>query len=166
MVWAHRIMGAVAVTMTILWLCGLKTTLSYIPERGPSIFVTRTCFRLSYIELPPGILEGYDDYHAKRIKESQYHAMFELRDINNNILHLPSYKISPLYKGRSARRYQLLIPHWLTNLVAWSIFFLLWRRSRKPPKGHCQQCGYNLSGNESGRCPECDHRVEPTVDTA
>ncbi len=27
-------------------------------------------------------------------------------------------------------------------------------RSRYP-SGHCQSCGYNLTGNVSGRCPEC-----------
>jgi hypothetical protein len=25
----------------------------------------------------------------------------------------------------------------------------------KIPPGHCQICGYNLTGNVSGRCPEC-----------
>ena len=30
------------------------------------------------------------------------------------------------------------------------------RRLKWPrPVGHCQQCGYNLAGNVSGRCPEC-----------
>ena len=23
------------------------------------------------------------------------------------------------------------------------------------PPGHCRHCGYNLTGNVSGRCPEC-----------
>ena len=33
---------------------------------------------------------------------------------------------------------------------------LVWRFGRKPPKpGHCAFCGYNLTGNVSGRCPEC-----------
>jgi hypothetical protein len=25
-------------------------------------------------------------------------------------------------------------------------------------RGHCVECGYNLTGNRSGRCPECGHR--------
>jgi hypothetical protein len=28
------------------------------------------------------------------------------------------------------------------------------------PAGHCQQCGYNLTGNVSGRCPECGCSVD------
>ncbi len=32
---------------------------------------------------------------------------------------------------------------------------LVWRFGRKPIKpGHCR-CGYNLTGNQSGKCPEC-----------
>ncbi|MCP4251307.1 MAG: hypothetical protein GY778_30090 [bacterium] len=26
---------------------------------------------------------------------------------------------------------------------------------RKPRPGRCDQCGYDLTGNVSGRCPEC-----------
>jgi tetratricopeptide (TPR) repeat protein len=29
------------------------------------------------------------------------------------------------------------------------------RGSSAPPPGHCIQCGYSLTGNVSGRCPEC-----------
>ncbi len=33
---------------------------------------------------------------------------------------------------------------------------ILYRHDRRrPPPGHCQDCGYNLKGNESGICPEC-----------
>lgn len=28
---------------------------------------------------------------------------------------------------------------------------------RRYPAGCCQKCGYDLTGNESGRCPECAH---------
>ena len=26
-------------------------------------------------------------------------------------------------------------------------------------RGHCRKCGYNLTGNVSGRCPECGKKV-------
>ncbi|MHC4698177.1 MAG: hypothetical protein ACYTFA_15695 [Planctomycetota bacterium] len=43
-----------------------------------------------------------------------------------------------------------------------SIPFLLVRAGhvRKPPSGYCQKCGYNLTGNVSGVCPECGTKVE------
>ena len=28
------------------------------------------------------------------------------------------------------------------------------------PPGHCENCGYNLTGNVSGVCPECGEKVE------
>jgi hypothetical protein len=30
---------------------------------------------------------------------------------------------------------------------------------RRIPPGHCQKCGYNLTGNVSGICPECGERI-------
>ncbi len=36
---------------------------------------------------------------------------------------------------------------------------VLWYRDRRPPRGHCQHCGYNLTGNQSGTCPECGEAV-------
>lgn len=33
--------------------------------------------------------------------------------------------------------------------------YLIRRRKRKSPADHCKSCGYNLTGNVSGRCPEC-----------
>ena len=37
---------------------------------------------------------------------------------------------------------------------------LLWWRDRRPPPGHCQACGYDLTGNVSGVCPECGELVK------
>ena len=36
---------------------------------------------------------------------------------------------------------------------------LLWYVDRRFPRGHCQRCGYNLTGNVSGACPECGEKV-------
>lgn len=48
-----------------------------------------------------------------------------------------------------------IIPLWLPlALLALPTAYLFWRDRRHPP-GHCQGCGYNLTGNESGVCPEC-----------
>lgn len=50
-----------------------------------------------------------------------------------------------------------LAPHWemiiifLVPLLA----AIWWPARREMPPGHCASCGYNLTGNVSGRCPEC-----------
>ncbi len=47
------------------------------------------------------------------------------------------------------------LPLWLPLLVIATPTAILWRRDRRIPPGHCQKCGYDLTGNVSGRCPEC-----------
>jgi predicted amidophosphoribosyltransferase len=43
----------------------------------------------------------------------------------------------------------------------------LWRRDRRRyPPGHCRQCGYNLTGNESGICSECRVHYQEMLRTA
>ena len=50
----------------------------------------------------------------------------------------------------------VVIPLWLPLVVVTiPTAILLYRDRRRIPPGHCQKCGYNLTGNTSGRCPEC-----------
>ena len=46
-------------------------------------------------------------------------------------------------------------------LIAFAIYGWLTKRfgPRSIPPGCCRQCGYNLTGNVSGRCPECGEAV-------
>ena len=45
----------------------------------------------------------------------------------------------------------------LTPVALTAYFF--WRINHKP-KGKCAECGYNLTGNVSGVCPECGTDIE------
>ena len=49
----------------------------------------------------------------------------------------------------------VLVPLWLVFIVAAIPTVILWRRDRRPRKGHCPHCGYNLTGAEHEKCPEC-----------
>ena len=49
----------------------------------------------------------------------------------------------------------VLIPTWLPLTIVLAPTAILWYRDRRPPPGRCQQCGYDLTGNTSGVCPEC-----------
>ncbi len=49
----------------------------------------------------------------------------------------------------------VVCPLWIPLLIIAVPTVIAWRRDRKPPPGHCKICGYNLTGNVSGRCPEC-----------
>ena len=52
----------------------------------------------------------------------------------------------------------IIIPLWVLLLIAAIPTLVLWRLDRRPKPGHCP-CGYNLTGNVSGVCPECGRRV-------
>jgi hypothetical protein len=52
------------------------------------------------------------------------------------------------------------VPLWIPILlIAIPTLFLFWRDHQLNPTGHCQKCGYNLTGNVSGICPECGEKI-------
>ena len=56
------------------------------------------------------------------------------------------------------------IPHWLALVAVGPLWlWLLFRRlsrARTRREGFCLTCGYNLTGNVSGVCPECGAPIE------
>jgi hypothetical protein len=54
----------------------------------------------------------------------------------------------------------LFVPFWIVTVILAIPTALLWWWDRRPPKGHCDQCGYDLTGNVSGVCPECGHAAK------
>jgi len=48
-------------------------------------------------------------------------------------------------------------------LIWFSPAILRWFRGRKPLPGHCRSCGYDLTGNTSGVCPECGSPIAPST---
>jgi len=57
-------------------------------------------------------------------------------------------------------------PIWALVLAALLAAGLLWWLDRRAPAGCCAHCGYNLTGNVSGRCPECAHPCEKRASTS
>lgn len=51
-------------------------------------------------------------------------------------------------------------PFWMPILVLCIPTAIIWRRDRRHPEGHCQGCGYDLTGNVSGVCSECGSKIE------
>lgn len=57
---------------------------------------------------------------------------------------------------RMAKGVVVSIPLWIPIvLVAVPTAYLFWHDRRHPTSGHCRNCGYNLTANTSGVCPEC-----------
>jgi len=57
--------------------------------------------------------------------------------------------------GRPAIGFAAYIPFWCLFPIAVIPTVILWRRDRRIPPGHCQTCGYDLTGNTTGVCSEC-----------
>lgn len=56
------------------------------------------------------------------------------------------------------------IPFWLPFVGSLTAMIVLWRRGRRPVlPGQCRRCGYDLTGNVSGCCPECGSVVAGMV---
>ena len=54
-----------------------------------------------------------------------------------------------------------IIPLWLPLVVLLALTAtLFYLDRRRVPPGHCRNCGYNLTGNVSGICPECGTKVK------
>ena len=61
--------------------------------------------------------------------------------------------------GGRGRRH-VLIPFWIPFALGTAGWLVLRRRWRRHPPGHCTKCGYDLTANVSGVCPECGTKVE------
>ncbi len=61
----------------------------------------------------------------------------------------------------------IMFPHWFVAVLLGGTSLLMSRRlralrardRRRVPPGHCRRCGYDLTGNKSGVCPECGAAV-------
>ena len=78
-------------------------------------------------------------------------AGFDCRVVRWDVTLQPEFSWIPLLS--------LAIPLWIPALLAGIPTFVLWRRHRRIPPGHCQACRYDLTGNTSGVCPECGTRT-------
>ena len=70
---------------------------------------------------------------------------------------------SPLLQRGYTQMTQLHVPYWgvftlcLTGLLV--TFVRAYRRLQQSTVNICVQCGYNLTGNVSGICPECGNEI-------
>ncbi|MDM7999702.1 MAG: hypothetical protein QUS33_06815 [Dehalococcoidia bacterium] len=66
----------------------------------------------------------------------------------------------PYVRTRSNGVREAMVPLWLLLVIVAPPTAYLWLRDRRGiPIGHCQKCGYNLTGNVSGVCSECGERI-------
>src|SRR5262249_648216 len=67
----------------------------------------------------------------------------------------PTYHVARAWPRRDVFWRDVTLPFWLIVPLCGLCLFAAWPRRRVYPRGRCATCGYNLTGNESGKCPEC-----------
>ncbi len=137
--------SALALTMIILvaWLAASfrRSALTITPGPTPRVqfILANGCIEFTWPTPPNPAVSGL----ACTIS-SEFSAEFDPG------LHLP--RRNAVFTGH---QFQIL-PLWIPSAVALISTTLLWLRPRRrPAKGHCPTCSYDLTGNESGKCPEC-----------
>ena len=83
-----------------------------------------------------------------------------LPEVSNAALNWPSSHSRWPY-----RRFHCILPLWMPFAVFLTLGAVLWT-NRKRRLDHCESCDYNLTGNESGKCPECSTPVPKREATA
>lgn len=68
---------------------------------------------------------------------------------------------SAFYAPNAAQRI-VVIPAWSPLLILFGLACLFLIRWRKPAPNTCHSCGYDPTGNVSGRCPECGSPLHVT----
>lgn len=61
--------------------------------------------------------------------------------------------------NRTSGLWQIRIPIWIPTVLVAIPSFVFWRRNRLHLSGRYCKCGYDLTGNESGVCPECGTKI-------
>ncbi len=100
------------------------------------------------------------------VSDDKYARVVLEEDVGEKYI-LPHPQFWVNYEGGFSLRYAGLIGNWFFYFVVFMIVISLggWgleqirRRLLGHPTGHCQTCGYNLTGNVSGICPECGNAV-------
>lgn len=132
--WAGLLLSLLIV---VVWLLSLRWSLDYSSAPG------RSGFRQM------GIAEGA----LYRIRLGDAQASWDGEWSISQDSASPEWGLE-WYPGR------VIVPLWIPFLLlAAPSACLWWLDRRRIPPGHCLKCGYDLTGNVSGVCPECGEKT-------
>jgi hypothetical protein len=119
--------------LVVAWVCSLRWWFGYsCGTQDPTIFVAHGT-------------AGFDDPSV--VFQRGWYAIKTPRGVE------------VVWRPRSDLRSYAIVPLWCPFVLIAGITAFLWWRDRRLPPGHCRKCGYNLTGNVSGVCPECGEPV-------
>lgn len=94
------------------------------------------------------------DYHASHFVQTGWHVRRDTAPL------LPKPSCQAFYLTSTHTQLHFLLPLWIPLLLIAAPTAWLWWIDRRPfTMECCIACGYNLTGNTSGACPECGRRT-------
>jgi len=87
-------------------------------------------------------------------------SMLMLAGVGLALVAYVAYELEQFYPSGTRNAWNFTMPLWLI-VIAFCVLgaMMMAAATRRRPPGCCVQCGYDLTGNESGRCPECGRDV-------
>jgi hypothetical protein len=153
--WAGLI---VSLVILLTWALSVPWAWKCIVSRQPAAIVLSGAgyrYRMLIIH------QGCGVWHDFRTDASPWSLSFGGRF---SVEHYPAYPrwLPEAHPGFGSAYY--LLPLWMPFLFFAIPTGVLWYRDRRRiPAGHCRKCGYNLTGNLGGVCPECGEKVMAAV---
>ena len=133
---------ATCLLITMTWICSLWMYVEFT-HGNFCVAISTGCIEIPWF----GVTDGWDIWsHAFNVR-----WLPELKHGNP--------RISP-FSNPLGVLHPHVIPLWIPLLFIAVPTFILWRGDRRYPPGYCRHCGYDLTGNVSGVCPECGARME------
>jgi hypothetical protein len=105
----------------------------------------------------------FTEFDQARMPRWGYLTEMELPNRNTRLIK----RMEPRHHfTRAGGKTEIVFPIWyIPSLMAIPVGFGIWtiRRNRRNRRnGLCRSCGYDLTGNTSGRCPECGCNIHMT----
>ena len=104
--------------------------------------------------------DGADGAELQNVWECRVVGLSVVYQREKNVRFIGSPAYDPSWRGWIASIYDCWIIAVAAVLPALYSISLLRRRSRRNLTASCRSCGYSLTGNTSGVCPECGTPVE------
>ena len=73
-----------------------------------------------------------------------------------------AYGFGAQWGGPYGGSYAIRFPHWFLAMLLMVLPVLVVRKRLKVRAGHCRNCDYDLTGNQTGQCPECGAKTTPS----
>jgi hypothetical protein len=102
-----------------------------------------------------GLAELCHGHHGSQSKDSYWFYSDEWCEGKLRWTPISEIDVEPLHSAVTGAIWMPFL------IVALPTGFLWYRDRRRIPPGCCQGCGYNLTGNVSGICPECGAETTP-----